>query len=144
MRNFTLVDLTFLLGPSWLILILSEVSLNTSSVPHRVVAYFGGIISTIGLLFHRQKWATFRPSLTDLPDADILSESNEEAKDRDWKSQLLQRLHQLPPEGFEKFVIYLLRRYGLQLQHTGASGDEGVDAIGTAPLSPVLSSRVAV
>lgn len=73
-----------------------------------------------------------------------MTESNEEAKDRDWKSQLLNRLHQLTPEGFEKFFIYLLRQYGLQLQHTGASGDEGVDAIGTAPLSPVLSSRVAV
>lgn len=80
----------------------------------------------------------------DVPDQEILTESNEEAKDRDWKSQLLNRLHELTPEGFEKFVIYLLRRYGLQLQHTGASGDEGVDAIGTAPLSPVLSSRVAV
>ena len=80
----------------------------------------------------------------DVPDEDILSDSSEEAKDSDWKSQLLNRLHQLPPEGFEKFIIYLLRRQGLQLQHTGGSGDEGVDAIGTAPLSPVLSSRVAV
>ena len=41
-------------------------------------------------------------------------------------------------------MIYLLRRYGLQLQHVGGPGDEGIDAIGTAPLSPVLSSRVAV
>lgn len=80
----------------------------------------------------------------DIPDEDILDDSNEEAKENDWKSQLLDRLHQLPPEGFEKFIIYLLRRQGLQLQHTGGSGDEGVDAIGTAPLSPVLSSRVAV
>lgn len=80
----------------------------------------------------------------DVPDEDILSDSSEEAKESDWKSQLLNRLHQLPAEGFEKFIIYLLRRQGLQLQHTGGSGDEGVDAIGTAPLSPVLSSRVAV
>ncbi|TNL96887.1 Mrr restriction system protein [Corynebacterium tapiri] len=80
----------------------------------------------------------------DVPDGDILSASNEETQDDDWKSQLLTRLHQLSPEGFEKFIIYLLRRQGLQLQHTGMSGDEGVDAIGTAPLSPVLSSRVAV
>lgn len=80
----------------------------------------------------------------ELPDEDIISDSNEEEKESDWKSQLLDRLHQLPPEGFEKFIIYLLRRQGLQLQHTGGSGDEGVDAIGTAPLSPVLSSRVAV
>ncbi|WP_246394812.1 restriction endonuclease [Corynebacterium anserum] len=50
----------------------------------------------------------------------------------------------LPSEGFEKSIIHLLPRQGLQLQHTGGSGDEDVDAIGTAPLSPVLSSRVAV
>lgn len=64
--------------------------------------------------------------------------------DDDWKSQLLARLHKLTPEGFEKFVIYLLRKYGLELTHVGGSGDEGIDGIGTAPLSPVLSSRVAV
>lgn len=73
----------------------------------------------------------------DVADDDII-------QDFDWKTLLLDRLHQLPPEGFEKFVIYLLRRHGLQLQHTGRGGDEGVDAIGTAPLSSVLSSRVAV
>ena len=78
------------------------------------------------------------------PDEDIISDSRKEAQANDWKVQLLDRLHRLPPEGFEKFVIYLLRRQGLVLQHTGGSGDEGVDAIGTAPLSPVLSSRVAV
>lgn len=66
------------------------------------------------------------------------------AQEYDWKDQLLARLHELSPEGFERFVIYLLRRYGLQLQHVGGPGDEGIDAIGTAPLSPVLSSRVAV
>lgn len=32
----------------------------------------------------------------------------------------------------------------MQLERVGGSGDEGVDGIGTAPLSPVLSSRVAV
>lgn len=61
-----------------------------------------------------------------------------------WKVQLLDHLHRLTPEGFEKFVLYLLRRYGLELTHIGGSGDEGIDGIGTAPLSPVLSSRVAV
>jgi restriction endonuclease len=75
-------------------------------------------------------------------DADESDDSNDQ--EYDWKDQLLARLHELSPEGFEKFVIYLLRRYGLQLQHVGGPGDEGIDAIGTAPLSPVLSSRVAV
>ena len=62
----------------------------------------------------------------------------------EWKVQLLDRLRRLTPEGFEKFVLYLLRRYGLELTHIGGIGDEGIDGIGTAPMSPVLSSRVAV
>lgn len=80
----------------------------------------------------------------DISDAEIREDADDEERDRDWKSQLLDRLHQLSPDGFEKFVIYLLRRQGLHLQQTGGSRDEGVDAIGTAPISSVLSSRVAV
>lgn len=73
-----------------------------------------------------------------------VSEADDDSSVSGRKIQLLERLHRLSPEGFEKFVLYLLRRYGLQLTHIGGSGDEGIDGIGTAPLSPVLSSRVAV
>ncbi|HHX45763.1 MAG TPA: restriction endonuclease, partial [Brevibacterium sp.] len=61
-----------------------------------------------------------------------------------WQDVLLARLHRLSPDSFEEFILYLLRLYGLELERVGGSGDEGVDGIGTAPLSPVLSSRVAV
>ncbi|SMO59006.1 restriction system protein [Propioniciclava tarda] len=61
-----------------------------------------------------------------------------------WQDVLLARLHRLSPDGFEEFVLYLLRLYGVELERVGGSGDEGIDGIGTAPLSPVLSSRVAV
>lgn len=61
-----------------------------------------------------------------------------------WQDVLLARLHRLNPDGFEEFVLYLLRLYGVELERVGGSGDEGIDGIGTAPLSPVLSSRVAV
>lgn len=63
---------------------------------------------------------------------------------RPWKEVLLDRLHQLSPVAFEEFVLYLLRLYGLQLERVGGTGDEGIDGIGTAPISAVLSSRVAV
>ena len=69
-------------------------------------------------------------------------ETGEEAQK--WQDVLLARLHRLSPDSFEEFVLYLLRLYGLELERVGGSGDEGVDGIGTAPLSPVLSSRVAV
>lgn len=77
------------------------------------------------------------------------TETGEEAdavdeEDDGWKEPLLRRLHALTPTGFEDFVVYLLKAYGLELRRVGGSGDEGIDAIGLAPLTPVLSSRVAL
>lgn len=75
------------------------------------------------------------------PSAEVIAET--EADDDNtgggWKTQLLARLHKLSPEGFEKFVLYLLRQYGLTLEHRGASGDEGIDGIGIARFSPPFS-----
>jgi restriction system protein len=64
--------------------------------------------------------------------------------DESWKEVLLARLHKLTPDGFEEFVLYLLRTFDMELKRVGGSGDEGIDGIGLAPISPVLSSRVAV
>jgi len=64
--------------------------------------------------------------------------------DDSWKPSLLKRLHELSPEEFEKYVLALLRAYGLSLDWTGGTGDEGLDGLGTAPISDVLSSTVAV
>jgi restriction system protein len=65
-------------------------------------------------------------------------------EDNVWKEILLARLHRLSPVGFEEFTLYLLRTYGLELTRMGGVGDEGIDGIGLAPISAVLSSRVAV
>lgn len=70
----------------------------------------------------------------------VLSDEGSE----EWKKVLLERLHRMSPEGFERFVLYLLRNYNLELEHVGQSGDRGIDGIGTAPMSPVLSATVAV
>jgi hypothetical protein len=78
----------------------------------------------------------------DLP-VDVDSESEEDAP-QPWKDELLTRLHRLSPDGIEEFVLYLLRLYGMELQRVGGTGDGGIEGIGTAPISPVLSSRVAV
>ncbi|NDK33024.1 restriction endonuclease [Nesterenkonia haasae] len=82
-------------------------------------------------------------SVSDVSDIE-LDVGLEESPGDTWKDILLARLHKLSPMGFEEFVLYLLRLYGLELERVGGSGDEGIDGIGTAPLSPVLSSRVAV
>jgi restriction system protein len=96
----------------------------------------------------RSKKASSRPSTEPAeaetgPADDVDDEVTEEFID-DWKTDLLRRLHRLSPEGFEEFVLYLLRSYGLELTRVGGSGDEGIDGIGLAPISDVLSSRVAV
>lgn len=95
----------------------------------------------------QQKKETSLDALSqDETDPQVIEQTDSEDDDpgAEWKTRLLKRLHQLSPEGFEKFVMYLLRRYGLELTHVGGGADEGIDGIGTAPLSPVLSSRVAV
>lgn len=61
-----------------------------------------------------------------------------------WQETLWARLHTLSPEAFEELVLYVLRLYGMELTRIGGSGDEGIDGIGTARLTEVLSTRVAV
>ncbi len=75
---------------------------------------------------------------------EILVEESEDEEPSAWRDELLRRLHQLSPDAFERFVIYLLKTFGLELERVGGTGDEGIDGIGLAPISPVLSSRVAV
>ena len=101
--------------------------------------------------YRRNREKTPKPSPQDgttqvaqLPDDMPIAEAEEGDGPRGWQDVLLVRLHRLSPDAFEEFVLYLLRLYGLQLTRVGGSGDEGVDGIGTAPISPVLSSRVAV
>lgn len=69
--------------------------------------------------------------------------ANEE-EDEAWREILLTRLHQLTPDGFERFVMFLLRSTGMELRRMGGPGDEGVDGIGVAPLTSVLTKTIAV
>ncbi len=47
----------------------------------------------------------------------------EEEQD-DWKEELLTRLHEMTPDGFERFALYLLRSYGMDLRRVGGTGDD--------------------
>lgn len=91
----------------------------------------------------RKKPDTDAP-IPDEDESDGNLEDDEELGDDDLRAAYLSRLHSLTPNGFEKYVIFLLKSYGLELEPTGRSGDEGIDAIGLAPISDVLSYRVAV
>ncbi len=77
-------------------------------------------------------------------DQPALAAVDEEDDDGAWRRQLLERLHQLSPAAFERFTLYLLRAYGMELRRQGGPGDEGIDGIGTAPLTDVLTTTVAV
>jgi restriction system protein len=85
-----------------------------------------------------------RVSTSALTGSEDAAENFDDADDEAWKEALLARLHRLSPSAFEHFCIYLLRQFGLELEHRGGAGDEGVDALGLAPMSPVLSATVAV
>ena len=77
------------------------------------------------------------------PDEDMAPDDSTEDPS-EWREALLARLHEMSPTAFERFVLYLLRSFDLELEHTGGTGDEGIDGIGIAPISPVLSAKVAV
>ena len=85
-------------------------------------------------------------SETDLEtESDTPSEGvTDDEPDTRWRDELLARLHSLSPDGFERFSLYVLRSQGMELQRVGGVGDEGIDGIGTAPLTAVLSTTVAV
>lgn len=82
--------------------------------------------------------------------ADHNQEDDEQGSDLDaeddesWKADLLARLHRLSPDAFERFTLYVLRSYGMELTRQGGTGDEGIDGIGTAPLTEILTRTVAV
>ncbi len=77
-------------------------------------------------------------------DATTADEPAGEGDEEGWKDLLLGRLHALTPDAFERFVLYLFRSQGMELERVGGSGDEGIDGIGTAPLTGVLTTTVAV
>lgn len=55
-----------------------------------------------------------------------------------WKDQLIARLMQLPPDGFERLAQRILREAGfVNVTVTGKSGDGGIDGVGTYRLSLV-------
>ncbi len=61
----------------------------------------------------------------------------------DFRSRLLERLHQLTPKGFETFCQRLLRESGFQtVEVTGRSNDGGIDGIGILEVNALVSFKV--
>ncbi len=61
----------------------------------------------------------------------------------DYKSELMELLRKLPPAGFERLCMRLLRESGfVEVVVTGRSGDGGIDGHGTLEVNPLVSFRV--
>lgn len=81
----------------------------------------------------RRAWLRQIGALPEGPD-----DADEDATDVTWQDQLLERLLQLPPDGFERLAQRILREAGFaNVIVTGRSGDGGIDGVGTYRLSLV-------
>ena len=70
--------------------------------------------------------------------AEATSEDEGGEADSNWEDQLIGRLLELPPEGFERLAQRMLREAGFtNVTVTGKSGDGGIDGMGTYRLSLV-------
>lgn len=67
-----------------------------------------------------------------------------DAENDAWRDELLKRIHSMSNEGFERLAKVVLESYGMELKHVGGPGDQGIDCIGIAPVSKVMSTTVAV
>ena len=96
----------------------------------------------------QRKRAAALPGLTHEPvdertPVEHIEDPNSDGDDS-WHEPLLQQLHDLSDRGFERLAQVVLQRYGLELEHTGGTGDDGIDCLGVAPVSDVMSATVAV
>ena len=70
-------------------------------------------------------------------------ESDETDEFHDYKTELLNKLKSLPPEGFERISQRLLREAGFEkVVVTGKSGDGGIDGHGILQINPFVSFNV--
>ena len=61
----------------------------------------------------------------------------------DYRAELMELLQKLPPSGFERLCMRLLRESGfVEVVVTGRAGDGGIDGHGTLEVNPLVSFRV--
>ncbi|UCE68066.1 MAG: restriction endonuclease [Candidatus Zixiibacteriota bacterium] len=74
-------------------------------------------------------------------DEDI-TEADTELKD-DWKENLLETIHNLPPDSFERLCQRLLRESGfVHVEVTGRTSDGGIDGKGVVKIGGLLSFHI--
>jgi restriction system protein len=69
----------------------------------------------------------------------------DEIETPDHRTNLLNLIKSLPPNGFERLSLRLLRESGFQkVEVTGRTGDEGIDGVGILQVNPFVSFNVLV
>lgn len=109
-------------------------------------------LTTKGLsasLSHREALAVFdqvRSSMKEQKESGDKEPPGEEPPDlelADFRSELMETLMDLPPNGFERLCQRLLRESGFQqVNVTGRSGDGGIDGNGLLQINPFVSFQV--
>jgi len=90
-------------------------------------------------IFQEQRRAK---AAADEPIAELVAEGTG-TPSNDYRSETLELLLALPPEGFERLSQRLLREAGFrQVVVTGQSGDGGIDGYGTLQINPLVSFKV--
>lgn len=97
----------------------------------------GRLISEPEMVAAVKQWrASFRSTKSDQTQSSTGSEVDPD--EPTWQDQLIERLLEIPPAGFERLAQRLLREAGfLNVTVTGRSGDGGLDGVGTYRLSLV-------
>ena len=73
----------------------------------------------------------------------VADDENDSPAITDYRTELLNVLKNLPPEGFERLCQRLLRESGFErVTVTGRSGDGGIDGIGVLQMTPFVSFKV--
>jgi restriction system protein len=76
-------------------------------------------------------------------DSDQETEEPPTLEQIDYRTQLMEALQALPPEGFERLCQRLLRESGFQqVNVTGKTGDGGIDGNGLLQINPFVSFQV--
>jgi len=118
---------------------LTEKGINANITDKEVLKIFQGVVKQ----FKGNKAAAPGDNLTQAIEETIAPTDTSLTTSRDYRTELLEIIRNLPPAGFEKLCQRLLRESGFQqVEVTGKSGDGGIDGRGLLQINPLLSMQV--
>ena len=118
---------------------LTEKGINTNVTDKEVLMIFQGVVKR----FKGDKTSIPEDNLTQSMEETIAPTDTSLTTSRDYRTELMDIIRNLPPAGFERLCQRLLRESGFQqVEVTGKSGDGGIDGRGLLKINPLLSMQV--